>query len=251
MNTAHCSNCSQSLTGPFCAQCGLRQPSGRLSMFGLLRDLMARIVDIEAGFVRTLMGVAFRPKTTIQGWLDGRRKHFMHPFALLLICATASVLSIQILGDSFWVEFRNTMAGFSKIADPDDQARFVRFYETAFTLMPYWMLLFCLPIAVSLRLMFPRSGKSVAEFWAVSLYAIALGITLDIPLTLILAWSDITIADQMLATNALLMSTQIFVQGRFMAAGWTGWLRVLLASMLGYPLAGVLQQTIAFTYAYA
>ena len=251
MNTATCSNCSQPLTGPFCSQCGLRQPSGRLTMAGLLRDLAARIVDIESGFVRTLVGVALRPQATIQGWLDGRRKHFMHPFALLLICATASVLTIQILGDSFWNEFRTTMAAFSKIDDAEAKARFASFYESAYMLMPYWMLVFCLPIAVSLRLMFPRRGKSVAEFWAVSLYAISLGITLDIPLTLILAWSKITIADQMLATNVLLMGTQIIVQGRFMSGGWTAWLRVLLASLLGYPLAGVLQQTIAYSYAYA
>ena len=220
-------------------------------MVGLLRDLTARIIDIETGFFRTLFGVAIRPQTTIQSWLDGRRKHYMHPFALLLICATASVLAIQMLGDSFWTEFRNTMATFSGIADLEAKTRFARFYETAYTLMPYWMLLFCLPIAVSLRLMFPRRGTSVAEFWAVSLYAISLGITLDIPLTLLMAWSGITLADQMVATNVLLMATQIMVQGRFVAAGWTGWLRVSLASLLGYPLAGVLQQTLAYLYAYA
>ncbi len=220
-------------------------------MVGLLRDLMARIIDIETGFFRTLFGVAIRPQTTIQGWLDGRRKHYMHPFALLLICATASVLAIQILGDSFWTEFRNTMAAYSGIADPEDRARFVRFYETAYTLMPYWMLLYCLPIAISLRLMFPRRGTSVAELWAVTLYAIALGIALDIPVTLLMAWSDITLADQMLATSVLLMATQILVQGRFMATGWTSWLRVVLASLLGYPLAGVLQQTLAYLYAFA
>jgi len=250
-DTRCCTDCATPLTGPWCGHCGLRQPVGRFGLPALFRDLWDRIVNLETGFVRTLWGILRNPRTTITGWFDGKRRTYMHPFALLLICATLSLLSVQFFGDAFWQDFKATMAEISGIQNPVMRERFATFYGHAFALMPYWMMLFCFPLALCLRVLFPKRGYTIAELWAVSLYAIALGIAIDIPFSMVLIAIGVPMSTQMLVTNGILMGFQIIVQGRFIATDWTGWVRVFLASFLGYPLAGALQQTIAFTYAYS
>lgn len=246
-----CPNCHATLHGPWCSQCGQKQPSGRLTIVGLGRDLVARAVDIESGLVRTFVGLVRDPRATIQAWLDGRRKHYLHPFGALLVVATLTVLLLQVFGDAFWAEFRTTMGQMSGLKDDVPRERFVRFYELSYALMPYWMLLFVLPVAGLLRVLFPRRGYTVAEHWAACLFAVTLGILVDLPFSVIMSVLAVPVSSQLMVTNLLLVLAQILVLGRFLAAGWTGWLRVCLATITGFVMAAITTQVVAHAYAYA
>lgn len=246
-----CANCQAPLHGPWCSQCGQKRPSGRLTLGSLGRDFMTRVVDIEAGLMRTLGGLIRNPRPTIQGWLDGRRKHYLHPFALLLVTATLSVLMLQLFGESFTTEFRATMAQMSGLRNEVARERFADFWEMSYSLMPYWMLFFVLPVAALLRVLFPKRGYSTAEYWAACIYAIGLGILVDLPLSAATGIGNVPMALQIMITNLVLVLTQVYVLGRFLAAGWTGWLRVSLATLAGYFLAGLSQQMAAHFYAHA
>jgi hypothetical protein len=247
-----CGNCDQSLAGPWCHACGQRASTTRLGFRSMSADLLERIGQVESGMVRTLFGLVRDPRATIQAYLDGRRRQFAHPFTLLLVVATLSLLSTHLMGERFWLEFDRVIAQqASALHDqPQRLQRFLAFYRFLFAALPYWMLLFTLPLAVLMRAMFPRTPLRIAEYWVAALYAAGLAILIDVPMSLLLHAGAVPVQYQMMATSLLLMAVQARVLARFLSRGWTGILRVLVAVVLSYALAGSLQNVAAYLYAY-
>lgn len=105
-----------------------------------------------------------RPLVTVQAYLNGQGRTLSHPFAFLVIAATLSVLIVNLFGDSFWLEFRKTVAtGAEQWLNLQQIQRFQDFWVTLFGVLPYWMLLYSLPIALLLRLFFLRRDHTLAE----------------------------------------------------------------------------------------
>lgn len=220
-------------------------------MPALTRDLIGRIVDLEQGLLRTFWGLLVRPQATVQAYLSGQRRTLSHPFAFLLIATTLSVLSINLFGAAFWVEFRKTVAiDAERWLNPAQIERFQDFWVMLFGILPYWMLLYSLPIALLLRLFFLRRDYTLAEIWVAVMYAIGLAIAVDVPTTAVLAFSGISMSIQMNTTQGLIILAQLWVLGRFFGPGLSSWLRVLLVIGLSMVLSGVLQVTAAMTYAH-
>lgn len=248
---ARCLNCDSLWQGRFCQGCGQRRPLQPLTMPALTRDLVERIINLEQGLVRTLWGLLVHPRQTIQAYLDGQRRTLSHPFALLAIVATLSVLSVSFYGDTFWAAFRTTVAASAEQwLNPAQLERFKDFWVMLFGVLPYWMLIYSLPTALLLRALFPRQSVTVAELWVAVMYAIGLAIAIDVPTTLILIWADISMSVQMNTTQALLTLAQAWVLGRWLGRNTWGWIRIVLAILLSNGLSSVLQVTAAMTYAH-
>lgn len=248
---SHCLNCQTAWQGPYCHGCGQKRPAARLTMPSLLRDLFERIVNLEQGLLRTFVGLLVRPGVTIQAYLDGQRKKISHPFAFLLVGTTLSVLSTYLFGSAFWAEFRETVAlGAERSLNPEQIEKFKDFWVALFGLMPYWMLAFSFPSAVLLRAFFPSRDRTLAELWVATLFAVGLAIFIDIPITMILVYSQVSMPFQMQATQLLLFLAQIWVLGCFLGRNFGCWLRVFFGTLLAFVLSGVLVSAAAHTYAH-
>lgn len=247
----HCLNCQTVWQGPYCHGCGQKRPAARLTMPSLLRDLFERLVNLEQGLLRTFVGLLVRPGHTIQAYLDGQRKKISHPFAFLLVATTLSVLSTYLFGSEFWAEFRETVAlGAEQRLNPEQLERFKAFWVALFGFMPYWMLAFSFPSAVLLRAFFPSRDRTLAELWVATLYAVGLAIFIDVPVTMILVFSQVSMPLQMLVTQFLIVAAQVWVLGRFLGRNFGCWLRVVLGVLIAVVLSAALGSFAAFTYAY-
>lgn len=249
--SACCLNCGTPWQGAYCHACGQRRPLARLTMPALSRDLIERIVNLEQGLLRTFWGLLVRPRETVQAYLDGQRKKLSHPFAFLLIAATLSVLSVNLFGESFWIEFRSAVsAGVTHMLNPAQVLRFQDYWVMLFGILPYWMLIYSFPTALLVKLFFRRSGFTLAELWVAVMFGIGLAIAVDIPVTAVLVFSGISMTAQMNVTQLLLMLAQCWVLGQVLGPGVWPWLRVALVMVLSTAISMVLQSTIAMTYAH-
>ncbi len=236
--------------GRYCHDCGKSQIRLPLTLSGLCRDAWERILQWESSLLRTIALLLWRPSRVLSAFFAGQRLHFTHPFTLLLISATLSLLASNSYGEIFWQEFRAQMIQY---AGPAKSARyqtaFADFYLWLMSALPYWLLLFSLPIGAIVRVAFPRRRITIAEAWVVSLYANAIAILLDIVMTFLLRQFDVSMSIQMSATNALLLVFNVWYFSAWLGWQWWTLLRVVFMVIFAYLLVGILQSIAASLWA--
>lgn len=87
-----CLNCGEILRGSFCAACGQKADTRRISLHGLLHEIPHAILHLDRGFFATLRGLSRHPGRVINGWLDGQRIRWFNPFTLLVLLAGLGAL---------------------------------------------------------------------------------------------------------------------------------------------------------------
>lgn len=252
-----CTGCAAPAQGPFCQQCGQRHQLGQLHMRQLWLEIRSRLLDWERGFFRTCWHLLRQPQTLLDQVLRGQRRGYNHPFTFLLICATVSLLSIQLYDEAFWQALRDDilqrmqMGGGSRF-DADHAQRFIAVYVMMMALLPYWLLLLTLPTAVAARWCFPRRGHTVAEFWVVLLYAVGLALLMDaalgVALTLLALDAEFLIRQR--SAGMLMLLSFLYIGRAWLRRGLWTLLRLAAAMLLVAIVASLLQQTLAFCYAY-
>ncbi|HEX4910790.1 MAG TPA: DUF3667 domain-containing protein [Permianibacter sp.] len=255
--SGHCANCAAAVHGPFCQQCGLRHQQGQLSMRQLGADARNRLLEWERGFFRTCWHLLRQPRTVLERVLSGQRQGYNHPLTFLLICATVSLLSIQLYDDAFWRLFADDVRARMQAAgrtsfDAEHAQRFIAVYSSMMALLPYWMMLQTLPSAWLSRWFFPRRGHTVAEFWVLHLYAVGVALLLDaalsVALTLLALDTEFRIRQS--SAGILILLCFLYVGRAWLRGGLWTLLRLAAAMLLVAIVASVLQQTLAFSYAY-
>jgi hypothetical protein len=115
--------------------------------------------------------------------------------------------------------------------------------------MPYWMLVFTLPAAGLMRLLFPKRGFTVAEAWAVGLYGIAMAMLFDLLVSGLGQWAHLPMRQLQTVTDALLLLfTIVYYLVWLGLKPWT-LLRVVAACLFGFALMNQLQETLIYRIA--
>lgn len=153
-----CSNCGTPLDGGFCSACG--QPAYvPLTFRGLFRDSVLRVFDLEAGFLHTLTSLSTRPGQSIRRYVEGRRLPFTHPVSYCFVLVTVYALTVNLLDPGRALE---SVIEFSDIER--------RLYHIIHGILAYLVFLILLPVAAIQAGLFRRSGFSVADTYAFSLF---------------------------------------------------------------------------------
>lgn len=92
---ACCLNCGYELHSQanFCASCGQKCTDGRITVFELIRDFFANILNIDARIWRTL-GALFIPGRLTEVFFQGRHKSYLPPLRFFFVMAIATIAAI-------------------------------------------------------------------------------------------------------------------------------------------------------------
>jgi hypothetical protein len=83
--TGDCLNCGASLQGRYCASCGQKAATGRLSLRNLLAEAIDEFLNLDGKIVRTLKVLVLRPGQLTAEFLSGRRVSYVSPLRTYLI----------------------------------------------------------------------------------------------------------------------------------------------------------------------
>jgi hypothetical protein len=91
---SNCLNCGASLVGPWCAQCGQRDPHPDVPLHELLHDIAHEFTHWDGKVLGTIRELVSRPGQLTVDFLAGRRARWLPPFRLYLIVSVAYFLSV-------------------------------------------------------------------------------------------------------------------------------------------------------------
>ena len=81
----HCSNCQQTLTGPYCARCGQHSHDSAQPLKEVLHDAWHTFTHVDGSLWRTLRLLVTRPGLLTQEYFAGRRARYSPPFRLYFV----------------------------------------------------------------------------------------------------------------------------------------------------------------------
>jgi len=245
-----CQNCQARVGDAYCPACGQRASEGQLSLRGLGGDFLEIVAQVETRLLHTLWGLLRAPQTTLRAYFAGRRRYYTHPFALLVIAATIYLLVTGLFKDADWQEFHRALSTDAVEAMSASQRdRFIAFYRTMRSGLPYLMLLLTLPGAWLVRLCFPRRGHTVAEYWVVALYAVSLTLLTESVLALVFLVASLPTLALSMSTNFLQLIAQIYLLYAFLRGGIGAFVRVALVAGACFVGMNWLQGYAAYQYA--
>jgi hypothetical protein len=98
--TLHCLNCHASIGGTarFCARCGQRCDTTRLSFGDVARDLMHSFVNVERGPLTFAWALLIRPGGVAREYVEGKRRRHYGPFATLAVLVGLTALLVNLSG---------------------------------------------------------------------------------------------------------------------------------------------------------
>jgi len=82
-----CKNCAAELTDAFCATCGQRADTRRISWKWLGEEFLSSVFVLERGLLFTLKELFTRPGYMMREYLDGKRKAHFKPLSFVLVMA--------------------------------------------------------------------------------------------------------------------------------------------------------------------
>jgi hypothetical protein len=154
-----CKACGESGSGFYCARCGQAYDQKRISLSGLLRDLLHFITNMEKGFGYTVRELIVSPGTMQRSFLEGNRLRYQKPLSMFFISASVAAAV------RYWI-LRASVAG--QHAEIASEAYFNQHYLvlTYAVLVPAYTLFTWIA--------FHRSGYHYAELGVVMLYTVSI-----------------------------------------------------------------------------
>jgi len=162
MNNANdikkCRSCGFSGSGNYCSECGQSFNIKRITIPGLLQDILHFFTHFEKGFGYTLKQLAIAPGHMQRNYLQGKRSMHQKPFSMFFICATITALT------RYWI-FSVLIKYYH--ADINSEARFFHEYMvlTYISLTPIYALI--------TWLLFYRTKYNYAEIGVMMLYTLS------------------------------------------------------------------------------
>lgn len=95
---AACANCGATLSGPWCAACGQRALVGRYSLRGFARAGLGHVLDVDRGFLHTVLRLTTAPARVIREFIAGATKRYTHPVAYLLVAFAGFAVTGRLAG---------------------------------------------------------------------------------------------------------------------------------------------------------
>ncbi len=92
-----CKNCDTHYQGSFCPVCGQSRKIRRLSFLNMVDDFISIFINLDNGFLRTATELFWRPGHMIRDYIEGHRKPYMKPLAMLFCLGTIYYLTMWFL----------------------------------------------------------------------------------------------------------------------------------------------------------
>ena len=87
-----CLNCSTTLNGQYCGNCGQRARNRLISLWELVREAFGDLFELDSRLWNTLVPLLIRPGKLTRDYLLGRRARFMPPFRSYLVLSVVFFL---------------------------------------------------------------------------------------------------------------------------------------------------------------
>jgi hypothetical protein len=100
MPELRCLNCDASFdeSARFCARCGQRTDTERLSLGDIARELMHSFVNVERGPLTFAWALLTRPGGVAREYVEGKRRRHYGPFATLAVLVGVTALAVNVSG---------------------------------------------------------------------------------------------------------------------------------------------------------
>jgi hypothetical protein len=100
MPQARCLNCDTPIdaSARFCAHCGQRSDTARLSFGDIVRELMHSFVNVERGPLTFAWALLTRPGSVAREYVEGKRRRHYGPFATLVVLVGVTALAVNVSG---------------------------------------------------------------------------------------------------------------------------------------------------------
>lgn len=92
-----CKNCETHYQGNYCPVCGQSRKVRRLSFLNMVDDLISIFINLDNGFLRTATELFWRPGHMIRDYIEGHRKVYMKPLAMLFCLGTIYYLTVWLI----------------------------------------------------------------------------------------------------------------------------------------------------------
>lgn len=106
-----CRNCGHNADGNYCPACGQRTTTGRLTWPSLVESVSSTFIGDEAyglrginmrkGAVMTWLAILCQPYKSISEYLEGHRRKYFNPVAILLMLSTFYAIVFSLVGKEF------------------------------------------------------------------------------------------------------------------------------------------------------
>lgn len=93
----NCKNCDTPITGSFCHHCGQKANTHRINFHEIAHDFVHSVWHIDKGFGYTFLSLIKSPRSSIRGYLEGKRIKFFRPFSYLLITSAITLLVANLM----------------------------------------------------------------------------------------------------------------------------------------------------------
>ncbi len=95
-----CANCGAVRTGTYCPACGQKHLRHRVQLGELVKDLLARISNLDRGLLHTLIAVLRGPGAVAKDYVTGKQRPYLNPLAYFFIGAAMQLLVLWLLEDA-------------------------------------------------------------------------------------------------------------------------------------------------------
>ena len=129
----NCRSCGAKIDPKYCTACSGGKPVKRISLAGLLHDVVHFFTHLDKGFVFTLKSLFARPGKMQLEYINGKRSSYQKPFSMFFICATILFLS------KYWVGKGLIYYGIGEIPEADFSHKYM--VQIQILLVPIYALL--------------------------------------------------------------------------------------------------------------
>ena len=165
---ARCLNCDAPLLTTYCGNCAQRARTVRMDWHWLWHEVQHGIFHADRGILFTSKELLVRPGHMIREYLEGKRKRYFPPLAMITVLGTISVLVTKATSARFEAAFEVRASGGDPA--PEDRAAMMKW---AMWIMEHqtFMTLALLPfMAIGTWIMFRRYGHNFVEHLILNSY---------------------------------------------------------------------------------
>jgi hypothetical protein len=176
-----CPNCAAEALGPYCHACGQKtiEPDA-LSLRSFVHDFAQEVVNLDFATVRSLRAVG-RPGFLTREYLAGRRRPYLSPLKVYLLCAAIFFFAAPLAGLTFESLTERDRSGLlQKLASSRMQAKSMdralfaeRFDLRLQTVYTFGLSVSVLAAAVLLALLFRRQRRPLGAHVVFALHYVA------------------------------------------------------------------------------
>ncbi|MES2828064.1 MAG: DUF3667 domain-containing protein [Bacteroidota bacterium] len=88
----NCNNCGAIVNEKFCANCGQKKSTGRLTVHELVHDGWHAVTHTDKGLLKLIKDLLFHPLSFYKNYFNGQRKTYFSPVLFFLLTAGAFAL---------------------------------------------------------------------------------------------------------------------------------------------------------------